>query len=460
MKQKHKLLIKHKILFFSIFIVFLLVSPNRLLSQEIEPDKNYIENELIIWLKPNITPDQILDKSISFKLIPKRQLSKRLNIWLYEYESHTKTSTRKNDIEFIRGLSEVKTAQNNHKVILRQLIPNDSYYSLQWAPGNIRLPDAWEDYTTGGTTSQGDEIVIAIIDAGFDLDHNDLDLNFWKNTSEIPNNGIDDDNNGYIDDYDGWNAYSHNGNIPTDNHGTHVTGIAGAIGNNSRGICGVNWDIGIMPIAGSSTSEATVVEAYSYAHEMRARYNESNGTEGAFVVATNSSFGVDYGDPDDYPVWCGMYNSLGEEGMLSPGATANWHWYIDEVGDVPTCCPSEFLIGVSNTNSSNNLYYNAGYGPINIDLGAPGVSIYSTINGNQYSYLTGTSMATPHVTGVIALMYAAASSNFIQAYHNSPANVTLALKHCLYEGAIMFSSLNGLVGYGRFGCIRKLECTN
>ena len=81
MKQKHKFLIKHKRLFFSIFIVFFLVSPDRLLSQEIESEKNYIENELIIWLKPNITSNQILDKSISFKLKPKRQLSKRLNIW-------------------------------------------------------------------------------------------------------------------------------------------------------------------------------------------------------------------------------------------------------------------------------------------------------------------------------------------------------------------------------------------
>src|SRR5690606_9496705 len=144
-----------------------------------------------------------------------------------------------------------------------------------------------------------------------------------KNTDETPNNGIDDDNNGYVDDYDGWNAYNSTGNIPSANHGTHVAGIAGAIGNNEIGISGVNWNVKTMPIAGSSGNEATVVEAYAYALEMRARYNETDGDEGAFIVVTNTSFGVDMGDPTNFPIWCSMYDELGEVGILSCAATAN-----------------------------------------------------------------------------------------------------------------------------------------
>ena len=202
------------------------------------------------------------------------------------------------------------------------------------------MPDAWDNYTTGGTSALGDEIVIAIIDDGFDLDHEDL--NFWQNDNEIPN-GVDDDNNGYIDDFEGWNAYNQTGNIPADDHGTHVSGIAAALGNNGKGISGVNWNTQVMPIAGSSDNEAIVIEAYSYVLEMCARYNETNGQEGAFVVVTNASFGVNQGDPDDFPIWCGLYDELGSEGILNCAATANHNWNIDQVGDVPTACTSNFL---------------------------------------------------------------------------------------------------------------------
>ena len=132
---------------------------------------------------------------------------------------------------------------------------------------------------------------MAIVDGGADLNH--VDIDFFKNIHEIPNNGQDDDGNGYIDDYDGWNAYSNNGNIPSSSHGTHVAGISAAIGNNGTGIAGVNWGVKVMPIAGSSSNESVVVNAYGYVLEMRSTYNETDGAFGAFVVATNSSFGVD-----------------------------------------------------------------------------------------------------------------------------------------------------------------------
>jgi subtilisin family serine protease len=345
--------------------------------------------------------------------------------------------------------ADVRLIQNNHtNIVLRESIPNDPYYSQQWAPAIMNLPQAWEEFTTGGVTATGDTIVVAVIDGGMDWTHEDL-KNCWENSHEIPYNGIDDDNNGYIDDYRGWNAYNHNGTVGSNQHGTHVSGIIGAVGNNETGVCGVNWNVKVMPIAGSSGNESVVVEAYSYVLEMRARYNETNGEEGAFIVATNSSFGVDYGNPDDYPIWCAMYDEMGDVGILSCGAGPNLNVNVDEVGDVPSACPGNYLIGVTNTTSSDVKYGSAGYGINNIDIGAPGTSIYSTIPNNRYANMTGTSMATPQVSGTIALMYAALPEEMMQDCKNDPANFCLSIRQHLFDGADHLTALDGLVAGGR-----------
>jgi subtilisin family serine protease len=387
----------------------------------------YVEDELIIWLNPGTSPDEFA-KNFPQDVKPKRELSKRLNIWLFEFlNGDTQRSARMNNL---RLNDKVKYVQNNHVVSSRAITPDDEYYSQQWAPSVIHLPDVWDGYTTGGTSADGDDIIIAVIDGGFDLTHEDLI--FWKNTNEIPDNGIDDDNNGYIDDYDGWNAYNGTGNIPNNNHGTHVAGIAGATGNNDAGISGVNWNVGILPVAGSSTTEATVVAAYSYVLEMRALYNETNGQSGAFIVVTNASFGVDQGDPEDFPIWCSIYDQLGNEGILSCAATANENWNIDQVGDVPTACSSEFLISVTNTDVNDNKYTNAAYGVTSIDIGAPGTDIFSTLPEDNSGSLTGTSMASPQVAGVIALMYDSMCQDMIQDYKNNPGDFALMVRQYFY----------------------------
>ena len=204
-----------------------------------------------------------------------------------------------------------------------------------------------------------------------------------------------------------------------------------------------------MPIGGSSSNESIVVEAYSYVLEMRARYNETDGEEGAFIVATNSSFGVDYGNPDDYPIWCSMYDEMGNVGILSCGAGPNMNVNVDVVGDVPSACPGNYLIGITNTTSSDEKYGNAGYGVNNIDIGAPGTSIYSTLPNNNYGNMTGTSMATPQVSGTIALMYAALPEEMMIACKNDPANFCLSVRHHLLNGADHLPSLDGLVASGR-----------
>lgn len=413
--------------------------------QQSQESTTYVENEFIIWLEQDVDAADFAAKS-NTGIMPKRQLSKRLNIWLFEINDNKEL--REDKMRRLNANADVRVIQNNHtNITLRESIPDDPFFGQQWAPAIMNLPQAWEEFTTGGVTATGDTIVVAVIDGGADWTHEDL--NCWENAHEIPNNGIDDDGNGYIDDFHGWNAYNHNGYVGSNNHGTHVSGIIGAVGNNGKGVCGVNWNVKVMPIAGSSSNESIVVEAYSYVLEMRARYNETDGEEGAFIVATNSSFGVDYGNPDDYPIWCSMYDEMGNVGILSCGAGPNLNVNVDVVGDVPSTCPGNYLIGITNTTSQDVKNSGAGYGINNIDIGAPGTSIYSTLPNNNYGNMTGTSMATPQVSGTIALMYAALPEEMMIACKNDPANFCLSVRHHLLNGADHLPSLDGLVASGR-----------
>ena len=413
--------------------------------EQSQESTTYVENEFIIWLEQDVDAADFAAKS-NTGIMPKRQLSKRLNIWLFEINDNKEL--REDKMRRLNANADVRVIQNNHtNITLREAIPDDPFFGQQWAPAIMNLPQAWEEFTTGGVTATGDTIVVAVIDGGADWTHEDL--NCWENAHEIPNNGIDDDGNGYIDDFHGWNAYNHNGYVGSNNHGTHVSGIIGAVGNNGKGVCGVNWNVKVMPIGGSSSNESIVVEAYSYVLEMRARYNETDGEEGAFIVATNSSFGVDYGNPDDYPIWCSMYDEMGNVGILSCGAGPNLNVNVDVVGDVPSTCPGNYLIGITNTTSQDVKNSGAGYGINNIDIGAPGTSIYSTLPNNNYGNMTGTSMATPQVSGTIALMYAALPEEMMIACKNDPANFCLSVRHHLLNGADHLPSLDGLVASGR-----------
>lgn len=419
-------------------------------------DNNFVPGEMIIMLKHNAKLNSLTSHFGNVNLKPKQLLVEDLGIWLCEYEPNLM-----NDIFLlneVRKQPSVQIAQFNHYVTQRSnpLMPNDTQFGSQWSLNNtgqtggtvdadIDAPEAWS-LTTGGLSAQGDSIIVAIIDGGFYLTH--PDIKFWKNYADIPGNSIDDDGNGYIDDYDGWNAYNNTGNITGNTHGSHVSGIAGAIGNNNLGVCGVNWGAKIMPVMGSSGTESVVLIAYGYVYKMRKKYKQTNGSQGAFVVSTNSSFGVDYGQPANYPLWCAFYDSLGAVGILSACATANLNINIDVQGDIPTACPSPFMVSVTNTTNTDAKNTGAAYGLLTIDLGAPGTNILSTTTSGNYGNLTGTSMATPHVAGAIALMYASANASFIQAYKNKPDSIALVIKQKLLLGVDPKPSLAGITVSG------------
>src|SRR5690606_32602697 len=202
-------------------------------------------------------------------------------------------------------------------------------------------------------------------------------------------------------------------------HGTRVAGLVGAKGNNALGVVGANWDVKMMVVHYGTLNESNVVAAYTYPWEMRRRYNQSGGAEGAFVVATNASWGINNGQPDNYPIWCAVYDSLGAQGVLSCGSTTNSNVNVDVVGDMPTACTGEYLVSVTATNSDD--MRSGGYGAVSIDVAAPGSGVYTTNVDGTYGSASGTSFAAPLTAGVIGLLYSAPCPSLMDLVHSDPA---------------------------------------
>jgi len=429
-------------------------------------DNNYVEGEIIVMFKSNINTDVFTDNYNSIGLSVKEVLVPDMNIYLFSYDNSK--SAPVDALMSVMRNNNVAIAQFNHR-FQERVIPNDTRFAEQWDKNNtgqsggtvdadIDAPEAWQ-ISTGGVTAMGDTIVVAIVDGGQQVAHTDLST--WRNYAEISGNSIDDDNNGYVDDINGWNAGSNNGTIPANQHGTHCAGIVGGKGNNSLGVSGVNWKVKTMPIVYGSATETNVIKAYGYALKQRKIYNQTNGAAGAFVVSTNSSFGIDFGQPVNYPLWCAFYDSLGNAGILSAGAGPNLNINIDTQGDIPTTCPSKFMIAVTNTTRTDARNSGAGYGQINMDLGAPGTSILSTVPTNTYGTLTGTSMATPQVAGAIALLHSGAHISYIQLMKNDPDSAATLFKQFLLSTVDTIASMNNVtVSNGRLNLNKLLLKAN
>lgn len=270
----------------------------------------------------------------------------------------------------------------------------DEFNTAAVANFDMNVTKAWDKF------SGGKEVIVAVIDTGIDYTHEDLKDTMWNNQGEIPGDGIDNDNNRFIDDIYGWN-FSDNTNITYSNndydeHGTHVAGIIAASQNN-LGISGVasNIDIKIMSLKTLSTNNAsttidTITKAIQYAEKM-----------GADIV--NISAGSFWDDPD-------LKLTIENSNMLFVVGAGNGYWQTngtnnDIIPIYPASYDSENIISVANISYDGTLNLTSNYGLKSVDIAAPGTSILSTLPNNQYGYRTGTSMAAPMVTGVLAMIY-------------------------------------------------------
>jgi subtilisin family serine protease len=295
---------------------------------------------------------------------------------------------------------------------------------------DIDAPEAWA-VTTGSAGS-----VVAVVDTGVDFTHPDLAAQEWTNPGEIAGNGIDDDGNGYVDDVHGWDFVNHD-NDPTDDygHGTHVAGTIGAVGDNGIGVVGVNWNVRIMSLKflgadGSGyTSDAVTAVLYACA----------NGAQ----VLNNSWGGGGYSQ-----ALLDAINECDRRGSLFVAAAGNNGDDTDLYPHYPSSYDALNVVSVAATDSSDGLAYFSNQGARTVDLGAPGVAVYSTLPGGGYGFKSGTSMATPHVAGSAALLRAA-----------FPGASALGLKALLLSTVDPLGSLAGItVSGGRLNVGRAAVC--
>ncbi len=289
-------------------------------------------------------------------------------------------------------------AQPNYEYKALITIPNDVRFSELWGmhntgqnggtPGaDINAPEAWDIATGTGS------IVVAVIDTGVDYTHPDLADNMWVNEAEFNGTpGVDDDGNGYIDDIYGYDFVNNDGNPMDDHyHGTHCAGTIGAVGDNALGVTGVCWSLKIMavkflPAVGSGTT-ANAILSVQYATEMDARVMSNSWGGGAYDQALKDAI-----------------DAAGDAGILFIASAGNDNLNNDVYPHYPSSYDSENIISVMATDKYDARSSFSNYGPVTVDLGAPGTDILSCSPGSGYRLLSGTSMATPHVAGACALL--------------------------------------------------------
>lgn len=334
----------------------------------------------------------------------------------------------------------VLRVQYNHRLSFRS-VPDDPLYDRQRSSlERSGFVAAWPA-SPSGKTADGFAIVTAVLDAGFEVAHEDLSESLWVNAGEIPGDGIDNDANGYVDDLNGWNFSDDSPDHFSSVHGTQVAGLIGATADNGRGIAGMGYGNQLMLL--SVATVADVVAAYGYVIEQRRHFNQSQGREGALVVVTNASFGIDRGRCADYPVWAAMYDRLGKEGVLSAVSAANSSFDIDSQGDMPADCPSPYLITVTNVDADNHLSSAAAYGSTSVDLAAPGSGSFTTRPGSRYGGFGGTSAAVTYISAAVALLHAVGCQELLLLrINNAPAHAA-RMKKLILETVRPDESLSG-----------------
>ncbi|MFV1982913.1 MAG: S8 family serine peptidase [Thiohalomonadales bacterium] len=379
------------------------------------------------------------------------------NIYVLEVD---KTVNIEKTVKAFNLLPDVEYAQANHIATLRST-PNDPFYSSSgswgqqeddlWGLKKIKAEQSWD-------ISKGANVIVAVVDSGLYIQHPDIAANVWKNSNEIPNNGIDDDNNGYIDDINGWNFENDNNDVTdVEGHGTHVSGIIAAVGNNATGIIGIAPKAKIMPVK-LGFDDVSIVRALLYA-----------ANNGANVI--NNSWGFDY--VISAPVVEEAIRLIYDMGITVVFAAGNLAM------DVQTTTPSNMseviVVGASTPLDNTAFFSNFGY----LDITAPGggeadlsllpdenaafagvdnilsllapdsfFDLPDLIINNEYLRVSGTSMSAPYVTGVIA-----------QILSKHPDYTPEQIRQIIHNGADDISSpgFDIKTGFGRLNSFKSLQ---
>lgn len=367
-----------------------------------------------------------------------------------------------NLLKLIKSIPSVLAAQFNYTVTLRGT-PNDPLFPQQWNVQKVNAPSVW-DVTTGGLTACGDTIVVAVIDAGFQSDLPELRDNIWKNKGEMPNNGIDDDKNGYIDDYQGLNTFSLNDNHTAnfdDNsiaHGTACAGIIGASGNNNKLLTGVNWKIKLMLLSGiRKSNQVGILKAYDYVLQQRRLYDSTGGKKGAFIPVTSMSAGFSGQTPSDMPLLCAIYSELEKLGILNFVATTNSFEDVLTSRDMPAQCDKPSLIVVTGTDR-DDLKKTYGFSAKFVHLAAPATEVLVLTTHDDTVIDSGTSYATPLVAGAAALLWSMPETGLCQLSKTKPVDAMNLVKNAILKGVDKLPTLtNKTVTGGRLNIQQSLN---
>ena len=271
---------------------------------------------------------------------------------------------------------------------------------------------------------------MGLIDTGVDYTHPDLAANIWTNPGEVPDDGLDNDGNGYVDDFYGWD-FANGDNDPFDDngHGTHVAGTLAAVGSNGIGVTGVSWNTKIMPLkfldATGVGTTAGAVAALSYATAMCQR--------GVNIRMTNNSWG---GGAYSQAL-ADAIEASAQCNMLFIASVGNTNTNTDLTPSYPASYEIDNVIAVAASNDEDNKAAFSDYGATSVDLAAPGVGILSTVPGGQYAVKSGTSMSVPHVSGVAAL-----------AWSTRPTANYQEIRSALLDGVDHVTSLSTLTSSG------------
>lgn len=397
-------------IFMALFLVLMVLSSSisaQAAKDVAGADEKYVQGEIVVKVKEGKTlgddyktkilkAEKIVEGKVKNPKAEKAMKEAGLDrLYLIKVKDAAETDLL---LRQLQSDSAVEYAEPNY-IVSTALLPNDPSFSKLWGLNNlgqtggkvdadIDAPEAWE-VQTGSK-----EILVAVIDTGVDYNHPDLLDNMWNNPGEIPGDGIDNDGNGYVDDIYGCDFCNKDSNPMDDNnHGTHCAGTIGAVGNNGIGVVGVNHEVSIVAIKflgqDGSGSSAGAAAAIAYATSL--------GVD----VMSNSWGGGGYSSAI-YDAIVAAENS----GIIFVAAAGNSGSDNDVYHFYPSDYSIDNIISVAATDHNDNKAYFSNWGKTSVDIGAPGVNIYSTVLNGGYSSLSGTSMACPHVAGAAGLIKA------------------------------------------------------